>query len=459
MPVETSRTNAERGLQSLLYSNFDTLSGAKQIVAVRGEGIRMYDDQGRSYIEGCSGLWCTSLGFGNERLAKAAYGQMMKLSYYHAFAGKTHLPIIDLAEKLVSVAPPHLHKAHFALSGSDANDTAVKMIWYYNNGRGKTAKKKIISRRRGYHGLTLISGSITGFDHNHTGFDLPFNGFLKVDTPDYYHNAQPGETEEAYAARCARELEELILREGPDTVAAIFMDPVMVSAGMHVPPKGYGPAMQKVLRKYDVLLVADEVICGFGRTGNYWGSQTIEIEPDIITCAKGISSGYVPISALLLSKAITDGIEQYAHKLGYFAHGFTYAGHPVAAAVALETLKIYDEMDIVKHVRRLGDHLRRGLEQRFASHPLIGDIRTAGLTACIEIVEDKATHRNFPPDRKLAPRMFQICQENGLITRPGPNDTISICPPFIITTAEIDEVLGIMLRSLDTLAQQIATGH
>jgi len=459
MDIRSPNSNAARGRAHVIYPSYDPLSGIEHLVAVKGDGIRVYDEEGRSYIEAVAGLWCASLGFKNERLARAAYNQMQTLPFYHAFAGKTHLPIIDLAEKLISLAPSPMDKVYFANSGSEANDTAIKIVWYYNNARGKPDKKKIIGRVRGYHGITLAAASVTGQALNHRSFDVPLARFYHVMCPDHYHNALPGESEEDFATRCADELENLVLREGPDTVAAMFMEPILGGGGVIVPPRTYSEKMQAVLRRYDVLLVADEVICGFGRTGNYWGSQTVELKPDIVTCAKALSAAFLPISALMISKPIADWVIEEAHKIGAFASGFTYSGHPTCAAVALEALKIYDEIDIVGHVQSVGGALQEGLRARFADHPLIGQVRGAGLMSAIEIVADKKEHANFASERKIGPKMQQICQDNGVIVRASPNDSIAVCPPLIITRDEIGEVIDVLAQSLDTLASGISKGE
>ena len=324
------------------------------LVVTHGKGVRVWDENGKEYIESVAGLWCASLGFDNERLAKAAYDQLRKLPFYHSFAAKSHMPMIDLSEMLIQRAPVPMSKVFFANSGSEANDSVVKMVWYFNNAVGRPKKKKIIGRIKGYHGITLASASITGLPANHRSFDVPLPGFIHTVTPHHYHGAEAGESEEAFASRCADELEKLILAEDPDTVAAMFAEPVMGAGGVIVPPRTYYEKIQAVCRKYDVLFVADEVICGFGRTGNYWGSQTMNIEPDILSCAKALSSSYLPISAVMVNERVFQGLAEESHKIGTFGHGFTYSGHPVAAAVAVETLKIYDEIKVVDHVRTRG---------------------------------------------------------------------------------------------------------
>jgi len=398
------------------------------MIITRGEGVRVWDDAGRDYIESVAGLWCASLGFSNERLAKAAYDQMRKLPFYHGFTAKSHEPLIDLCEMLIDRAPVPMSKVFLANSGSEANDSAVKMVWYYNNALGRPNKKKLIGRIKGYHGVTVASASLTGL---------------------------PGESEDAFATRCAEELDKLILAEGPDTVAAMFAEPVMGAGGVIVPPRGYFEKIQAVLRRHDVLLVADEVICGFGRTGNYWGTQTFGMQPDILTCAKALSAAYMPISAVMVTEQVFAGLARESAEIGTFGHGYTYSGHPVPAAVAVETLKIYDEIGIVDHVRAVGPHLQSELRRRFADHELIGEVRGVGMIGAIELVEDREARRNFDPKRKMGARLVKLCEAHGVIARTLPNDSLAFSPPLIITPAEVTEMLDRIGAALDDLAVQV----
>jgi 4-aminobutyrate--pyruvate transaminase len=425
------------------------------VVITRGEGVRVFDDAGKGYIEAVAGLWCAALGFSNERLVQAAAAQMRRLPFYHGFTAKSHEPMIDLAEMLVQRAPAPMSKAFFANSGSEANDSAIKMIWYFNNAVGRPQKKKIIGRVKGYHGITLASASLTGINNYHRSFDVPLPGFIHTMAPHWYHGAQPGESEAAFATRCADELEKLILQEGPDTVAAMWAEPIMGAGGVIVPPAGYFEKIQAVLRKYDILLVADEVICGFWRTGNYWGSQTMGMQPDILTCAKALSSSYLPISAVLVNERIFQAMADESHGIGTFAHGYTYSGHPVPAAVAVETLKIYDELKIGDHVRAVGPVMQAELRRRFADHPLVGEVRGTGLIGAIELVANKATHENFDPKLKIGARLVKLCEENGVISRALAPDTLAFSPPLIISEAEIHEMLEIVGKSLNQLAAEL----
>jgi 4-aminobutyrate--pyruvate transaminase len=456
-PPFGANSAAARDIANVLhpYTDLKTHLEVGPVVVSHGKGVRVWDDAGKEYIEGVAGLWCASLGFDNERLVQAAVTQMRKLPFYHAFAAKSHEPMIDLAEMLIERAPVPMSKVFFANSGSEANDSAIKMVWYLNNALGRPQKKKIIGRLKGYHGITIGSASLTGLPANHRSFDVPLPGFLHTLTPHYYHGATPGESEEDYATRLAGELEKLILKEGPDTVAAMWAEPVMGAGGVIVPPKGYFPKIQAVLRKYDVLLVADEVICGFWRTGHYWGSQTFDIEPDILVCAKALSASYLPISAVMVNQFVFDALAKESNEIGTFGHGFTYSGHPVPAAVAIETLKIYDDMNIGAHIGVVGPHLQNELRRRFAEHPLVGEIRGVGLIAAMELVADKASHRNFDPRDKVGARLMKLCEQNGVILRSVANDSLCFSPPLVISAAEIDEMLDRVGESLDELTVQL----
>ncbi len=419
-------------------------------IITRGAGVRVFDDAGKSYIEGLAGLWCSSLGFDEERLVETATAEMKRLPYYHGFAGRTPDITIELAEKLVNLAPPTMSKALFANSGSEATDLAVKLIWYYYNAIGKPEKKKIISRIKGYHGVTVCSASLTGLPHLHTAFDLPIDRILHTDCPHHYRFAEDGETEEAFATRCADNLEKMILDEGPETIAAFFAEPVLGAGGVIVPPPTYYEKVQKVTENYDILFLADEVICGFGRTGNMWGSETMGITPDMVTVAKALSASYLPISALMISDGIYQSIADQSAELGIFGHGSTYAGHPVPAAVALETLKIYEERNIVGYVRERSPRMQDGL-RRFADHPLVGEVRGIGLIAAIELTKIKADKTPFDPKSGVGAYLQDRAYDNGLIIR-ALGDSLAFCPPLIINDEEIDEMLEIFEKSLEETA-------
>jgi 4-aminobutyrate--pyruvate transaminase len=440
------------------YTHLKKHESEGPLVITEGRGIHVYDENGKEYIEGLAGLWCAALGFDQERLVEAATRQLKKLPFYHLFNHKTHDVGVALAERLIALMPVKMSKVFFNNSGSEANDTAVKLVWYYNNALGRPRKKKIIGRMKGYHGVTVATASITGLPNNHRDFDLPIANIRHADCPHHYRFAKPGESEEEFATRLAESLEAQILREDPDTVAAFIAEPVMGAGGVIVPPRTYFEKIQKVLRQYDVLLIADEVICGFGRTGNMFGSETFGLTPDIITMAKALSAAYLPISATVISEAIYRALVAQSEKIGTFAHGFTYSGHPVCCAVALETLKIYEERDILGHVRAVAPHLQQGL-RRFAGHPLVGEVRGIGLIAAIELVRDKATKAPFDPKEGVGALFAARAQEHGLIVR-ALQDSIALCPPLVITGAEIGEMLRRFGRALeDTAAALGRAGH
>jgi 4-aminobutyrate--pyruvate transaminase len=346
-----------------------------------------------------------------------------------------------------------MSKVFFTNSGSEANDTAMKLIWYRSNALGQPQRKKLISRMRGYHGVTIASASLTGLPNNHRSFDLPIANVLHTSSPHFYKEARPGESEEDFATRLAEDLEALILAEGPDTIAAFFGEPVMGAGGVVVPPRTYWQKIQAVLRKYDILLVADEVICGFGRTGNMFGSTTYDMQPDMIVLSKQISSSYLPISALLINEKVFGPIADESSRIGTLGHGFTAGGHPVAAAVALETIKIIEERGLVAHAAEMGARLQNGL-RALAGHPLIGEVRGVGLIAAIELVADKETRKGLDPVGKLGMMVNGIMQKNGIITR-AMGDALAFCPPLIVTPAQIDEILLQLGRSLDEAAAAV----
>lgn len=435
-------------------TNFRLHEQAGPMVIGQGDGVRIADLDGRRYLDGMAGLWCASLGFSDRRLADAAYTQMLKLPYQQTFAHRSSEPVIDLAEALMAKAPVPMSKAMFQASGSEAVDTAIKLVWYYHAAIGKPEKRKIIGRQRAYHGTTIAAASLTGLPNMHNGYGLPLPGFLHVACPDTYRGKADGETEEAYCERLAAELEALILAEGPETIGGFFAEPVMGTGGVVVPPEGYFAAVQRVLRKYDVLVIADEVICGFGRTGAYWGSQRFGLEPDMLTCAKGLSSAYFPISALLINDRVYQAVADFTARLGGFGHGYTYGGHPVGAAVALETLRIYDEIDVCGHVRAVAPALQDGL-RALADHPLVGNVRGVGFMAAVEFVADKAARTPFAPELAVAQRVSDAVKERGVLLRAlGP--TLVFSPPLIARNEHMSEIVTAVAESLDQIHAQLS---
>jgi 4-aminobutyrate--pyruvate transaminase len=432
-------------------TNLKALHGAGPLVLARGRGARVYDNRGKEYIEAMAGLWCTTLGYGDDELARTAYEQIKKLSFSHLFTGKSHEPGILLADKLVRMAPFEASRVFFGNSGSDANDTQIKLVWYYNNAIGRPKKKKIIARKKGYHGTTLGSAALTGLPSFHRLFDVPLPRFLHTEAPYYYRGALPGESEEDYATRLASSLEELIQREDPETVAAFIAEPLMGVGGVLLPPRGYFAKIKAVLEKYDVLLIDDEVITGFGRTGELWGAQAFGMRPQTLSAAKALSSAYLPISAVVVPEFLYAPMVEASGEVGLFGHGFTYSGHPVAAAVALRTLEIYEERGLYERVRRLAPQFQAALES-LADHPLVGDTRGIGLLGGCELVRDKATKAAFEPKLAVGAKAMQLCQEHGLIVR-AVGDVVVVCPPYIVTPNDVDEIFAKLRSGLDdTLA-------
>lgn len=436
------------------YSNPRRLAETGPLVIERGEGIHVIDNMGRRYIEGVSALWYASLGFSEQRLVDAAHRQLTKLPCYHSFGNKVSDVAVELAERLIKLAPVPMSKVYFAGSGSEGNDTALKIVRFYSNALGRPQKKKVISRIKAYHGTTLATASLTGIPRNHAGFDLPIDGILHTDCPHYYRYADAGESEEAFVDRIVGNLETLILNEGPETIAAFWAEPVFGSGGVIVPPKGYYEKVQAVLRKYDILFVADEVISGFGRLGHMFGCEAFGIEPDMIILAKALSSGYQPISALMINERVFSALADELNKLGVFGHGFTYSAHPVPAAVALETLKIYEERDIVSHVRKVAPRMQTAM-RRLADYPFVGEVRGLGLIAGIEVVRNKATKESFDPAMRAAAELEAKCLEQGLIVR-AIGDTVAVSPPLIISENEMERLLSMLEQGVKHFAEAMA---
>jgi 4-aminobutyrate---pyruvate transaminase len=425
------------------------------LVIDRGEGCRVFDNSGRDYIEAVAGLWCASLGFGSERLARAAYEQMRKLGYYHLYRHRSTEPAIALAEELLKIAPVPMARVVFQCSGSEANDTAIKLAWYYWNAVGQPRRTKIIARHMAYHGNTCAAVSLSGKPDMHAGFGLPFANFKHTEFPHYYRRHEPGETEIEFSARMAGALEDLIEAEGPETIAAFFAEPVMGAGGAIVPPQGYFEGIQEVLRKYNILFVADEVICGFARTGEMWGCQTFGIRPDMLTSAKALSAAMQPISAVLVNERIHDAMLAQSDKYGNFAHGFTYAGHPVAAAVALEVQKIYAELDIVGRAKRLGPILQSTLGD-LKSHTLVGDVRGTGLILGMELMQDREKRIPFDAELKVGARVDAAALRHGLMLRVV-GDRLVFAPPLVIEAHEIEEIGRRLRRALDDVASDLTS--
>jgi len=440
---------AVRDIETVIhpYTNLDGFRTSGPMIIERGEGIHVWDADGRKYIEGMAGLWCTSLGYSEQELIDAASEQMKQLPFTHVFGGKSHERAAEAAERLKAIAPHKASKVLFCGSGSEANDQQMKLVWYYNNALGRPKKKKFISRIRGYHGVTVASASLTGLPNNHRDFDLPIAGVLHTDCPHHYRFAEPGETEEEFSTRLAANLEKMILEEDPDTVAAFIAEPIMGAGGVVIPPEGYFPKIQAVLKKYDIYFIADEVITGFGRTGNMFGSQTFGIKPDSISVAKALSSAYVPIAAVTVGEEMYQAMIDESKKIGTFGHGFTYTAHPVAAAVAAKTLEIYEKRNIVGHVRSVAPRFEARMKE-LNDHPLVGQARAKGLLGAVELVADKSSKANFDVKAGVGAMLQRNCEANGLILR-AIGDTVAFCPPLIVKDADIDDLFDRAVKALD----------
>lgn len=439
---------------SIVYptSNFKQL---EQISISHGEGIYLYDEAGNRYLEGLAGLWCSALGYGNRELIAAITEQLETLSYSHMFGGRTHPVARKLADKLAGMVPIDGAHVFFANSGSEANDSQIKMLRYYNNVAGRSQKKKIITFDRSYHGVTMASAALTALPVMHTHFDIPVKelGILRTQTPHFYHGQQQGESEENFVDRLLEDLEAMINREGAETIAAFIAEPVGGAAGVVVPPDSYFPALRKLLDKYDILFWADEVICGFGRTGNDFGCNTMGIRPDMMSLAKQLSSAYIPISAAIIPGSMYEAMVEPSNEVGLFGHGFTYTGHPVACAAALKAIEIYERDELFARAAETGAYLQKGL-QKFLDQPLVGEVRGRGLIAAVELVADKDTRRSFA-DGSVGAQCKQFCQDHGLLIRAVSGNCIAFCPPLIISREQVDEMLEMFARALEDTQQWV----
>jgi 4-aminobutyrate---pyruvate transaminase len=440
---------AVRDIETVIhpYTNLAQHRETGPLILNEGRGIYVFDDKGKRYIEGLAGLWCTALGYGNEELVEAAAKAMRKLSFTSVFGGKSHDGVIELSEKLKEIAPCPASKILFGASGSEANDMQVKLTWYYNNARGKEKKKKFIARLRGYHGVTVASGSLTGLPMVHADFDLPIKNILHTSCPHYYRDGLEGETEDQFTDRMAKDFDDLIQMEGPDTVAAFIAEPVMGAGGVIVAPSSYFPKINAVLAKYDVRFISDEVICGFGRTGNWFGAQTFGMKPTSISMAKAITSAYFPMSAITIEEPLYDAMVEESKKIGTFGHGYTYTAHPVGCAVALKTIEIYERDKIVDRVKKVALAFT-GRLKKLGEHPLVGEARGVGLLGALELVADKETKRAFDPKKVVGATCVNFLQELGLINR-AMGDAVVFCPPLIITTDEIHEMFDMVEAALN----------
>jgi len=425
------------------------------VTMVRGDGVRLEDSRGNTYIDGMAGLWCVNAGYGRQEIADAMRDQANTLSYCHAFSSlSSDMPTL-LAERLVKNAPVPMSKVFFGNSGSDANDTQVKLVWYYNNVRGKPAKKKIIARQRGYHGVTIMAGGMSGLPGLHAGFDLPLP-FVKHTTAPHRLWEGYGLSDAEFVSKLMDDLERLIAEEGADTIGGMIVEPVMAAGGVIVPPKGYYEALREVLDRHDILMIADEVVCGFGRLGHDFGTQARNLKPDTMTIAKGVTSAYFPLSGCLVSEKIWDVLVEGSDKYGVFGHGYTYSAHPTGAAAAMANLDLIDDESLVQAAATQGKHLHKALQARFGDHPLVGEIRGFGLIGAIELVAEKDPPRAFDARLTVAAQVVKAAMQRGVITRALPNsDSLAFSPPLTISLADIDILVNGVGDALDEVQQNL----
>lgn len=427
------------------------------LMMVEGHGCRISDSAGNSYLDAMAGVWCVNIGYGNLEMADAMRAQTARLSYYHSFSSMANDVSTLLAQRLVELAPVPMSKVFFGSSGSDANDTQVKLVWYYNNVLGRPEKKKIISRRRGYHGVTVLAAGLTGLEWAHSGFDVPLPMIRHIGDPYRLWAAEPGMTDSEFSAQLARELEELIVAEGPETVAAFIAEPIQGVGGVIVPPAGYFEAISEVLHRYDVLMIVDEVVCGFGRLGYWFGTEALGVQPDLMTLAKGITSAYVPLSACLISEPVWEVLEQGSDRYGVFGHGYTYTAHPLAAAAALTNLHIIERDGLVEQASARGEYLQRRLRESFTGHPMVGEVRGQGLIGAVEFVASNDPLTRCDPELHVGARVTRASRERGVLTRALWGDIIAFSPPLIVTESEIDTMVEVTRAALDEVAADLVT--
>ena len=415
-----------------------------------GSGSHITDRDGNRFLDAFAGLYCVNVGYGRQDIAEAIADQARELAYYHAYVGHGTEASITLSKMILDRAPEHMSKVYFGLSGSDANETNIKLIWYYNNILGRPEKKKIISRWRGYHGSGLMTGSLTGLHLFHQKFDLPLAQVLHTEAPYYYRRADLAQTEAQFTAHCAAELEALIEREGADTIAAFVAEPVLGTGGIVPPPAGYWEAIQPILDKHDILLVADEVVTGFGRLGTMFGSEHYGLKPDLITIAKGLTSAYAPLSGSIVSDRMWAVLERGTDENGPIGHGWTYSAHPIGAAAGVANLKLLDELDLIANNRDVGGYLNARMAETLGGHPHVGEVRGEGMLCAVELVQDRETRTFHDPADKVAPRIIAAMAEEHVIARAMPQgDILGFAPPFCLTRGEADEIVDTTARAVE----------
>ena len=420
-----------------------------QRIIKTAEGCHITDRDGTRLLDAFAGLYCVNVGYGRQEIAEAIADQARELAYYHAYVGHGTEASITLSKMILDRAPKGMSKVYFGLSGSDANETNVKLIWYYNNILGRPRKKKIISRWRGYHGSGLVTGSLTGLELFHKKFDLPLAQVIHTEAPYYFRRPKDDMTEAQFTAHLVAELEALIEREGADTIAAFIGEPVLGTGGIVPPPEGYWPAIQKVLRKHDILLVADEVVTGFGRLGTMFGSDHYGIEPDLITIAKGLTSAYAPLSGSIVGDRMWKVLEQGTDENGPIGHGWTYSAHPVGAAAGVANLKLLDDLNLVQNAGDVGNYLNAQMRAALAEHPHVGEVRGEGMLCAVELVRDRDARKFFDPSEKVGPRIASALLGHGVIARAMPQgDILGFAPPFCLTRAQADEVVEKTAKSI-----------
>ncbi|CAN7689535.1 aspartate aminotransferase family protein [Rhizobium sp. LjRoot98] len=417
-----------------------------------GEGVYITDTNGRTSLDAFAGLYCVNVGYGRQKISDAIAEQAKNLAYYHAYVGHGTEASITLSKMIIDRAPPHMSRVYFGLSGSDANETNIKLIWYYNNILGRPEKKKIISRWRGYHGSGVMTGSLTGLDLFHNLFDLPRAPILHTKAPYYFRRADRSMNEEQFSQHCADTLEEMILVEGPETVAAFIGEPILGTGGIVPPPTGYWQKIQAVLEKYDILLIADEVVTGFGRLGSMFGSDHYGIKPDLITIAKGLTSAYAPLSGSIVSDKMWQVLVEGSDRMGAIGHGWTYSAHPICAAAGIANLELVDELGLVENAGSTGAYFCAELAKAVSCHRNVGEVRGDGLMAAIEFVEDRDDRKFFDPSRKIGPQISAALLERGVIGRAMPQgDILGFAPPLCLTREEADLVVKAAASAIEAV--------